>query len=121
MGYASKLGLYDMKLMKDFDSLPEAEKRKIYISKDELKKIWEHEFESEKLERIKDLFVFGCATGLRESDFSEIKPENIQKEEFSLISIKLKKLLVIPFNFYSREVLKKYNKNMKMITTKSTA
>lgn len=109
MGYASKLGLYDMKLMKDFDSLPEAEKRKIYISKDELKKIWEHEFESEKLERIKDLFVFGCATGLRESDFSEIKPENIQKEEFSLISIKLKKLLVIPFNFYSREVLKKYN------------
>ena len=74
-----------------------------------MKRIWEYKFTNSKLERVKDLFVFACATGLRESDFSEIKPENIQKEDFSLISIKLKKQLIIPFNSYSREILKKYN------------
>ncbi|MEA5459861.1 tyrosine-type recombinase/integrase [Arcicella sp. LKC2W] len=109
MGYASKLNLFNKDILKNFDSLPEADTFKVYISQEELKKIWEYKFQNERLERVRDLFVFGCATGLRESDFSEIKPENVKKDEFQLISIKLKKLIIVPINKYSKAVLDKYN------------
>jgi integrase len=107
--YASKYKLFNSAILDDFDRLKEYETHTIYITKEELKTIWEFEFSNERLERVRDLFVFACSTGLRESDFSIVKPENIKNDELFITTVKTSDPLIIPLNSYSRAVLKKYD------------
>jgi integrase len=107
--YASKHKLFNSAILDDFDRLKEYETHTIYITKEELKTIWEFEFNNERLERVRDLFVFACSTGLRESDFSIVKPENIKNDELFITTVKTSDPLIIPLNSYSRAVLKKYD------------
>ncbi|MEP5942352.1 tyrosine-type recombinase/integrase, partial [Maribacter dokdonensis] len=54
----------------------------IYLSLAELKQIENTDLtNSPRLDRIRDLFLIGCFTGLRFSDFIQIKPENIITEK----------------------------------------
>lgn len=108
--YASKFKLFDVSILNDFDRLKEYETHIVYVTKEELKKLWEHKFTSDRLERVRDLFVFACATGMRESDFSNIKPENVKNGELNFTTIKTHDPLVIPINSYSGAVLEKYEK-----------
>ena len=107
--YASKHKLFNSAILDDFDRLKEYETHTIYITKEELKTIWEYKFENERLERVRDLFVFACSTGLRESDFSIVKPENIKNDQLFITTVKTSDPLIIPLNSYSRAVLKKYD------------
>ena len=107
--YASKRKLFNSSVLDDFDRLKEYETHTIYITKEELKTIWEYKFENERLERVRDLFVFACSTGLRESDFSIVKPENIKNDQLFITTVKTSDPLIIPLNSYSRAVLKKYD------------
>jgi integrase len=108
--YASKFKLFDVSILNDFARLKEHETHIVYVTKEELKKLWEHQFTSNRLERVRDLFVFACATGMRESDFSNIKPENVKNGELNFTTIKTHDPLVIPINSYSGAVLEKYEK-----------
>lgn len=108
--YAAKFKLFDASILGDFARLKEYETHIVYVTKEELKKLWEYQFTNERLERIRDLFVFACATGMRESDFSNIKPENIKNGELNFTTIKTHDPLVIPINSYSGAVLEKYGK-----------
>jgi integrase len=108
--YASKFKLFDVFILNDFARLKEHETHIVYITKEELKKLWEYQFTNERLERIRDLFVFACSTGMRESDFSNIKPENVKNGELNFTTIKTHDPLVIPINSYSGAVLEKYGK-----------
>jgi integrase len=107
--YASKHKLFNLAILDNFDRLKEYETHTIYITKEELKTIWEFDFNNERLERVRDLFVFACSTGLRESDFSIVKPENIKNDELFITTVKTSDPLIIPLNSYSRAVLKKYD------------
>jgi site-specific recombinase XerD len=67
---------------------------------------------SPRLERARDLFVLGCATGLRFSDYSVINQSNI-KGDFLVISTEKTDVQVrIPLNDYSRAILRKYPKGL---------
>lgn len=92
-----------------FKSLTE-ESENIYLTKDELKKFYEYDFSSrESLERVRDLFIVGCWTGLRYSDLSQITPDKIKD---NLIHIKQRKTggkVIIPLHYTVREILKKYD------------
>lgn len=108
--YCSNHGVFDISVIKEFKKLEEKEVDKIYITIEELEKLWQYDFKEDKrLERVRDLFVFGCATGLRESDFSNIKPVNIKGNEIKLQIIKMPKPLIIPLNRYSKAILDKYD------------
>ena len=62
---------------KRFKTLRE-EADNVYLSIDELQKIEKIDLKaSPKLEKVRDLFLIGCYTGLRFSDFTQINPENI--------------------------------------------
>ncbi|WP_295667957.1 site-specific integrase, partial [uncultured Mucilaginibacter sp.] len=51
----------------------------VYLDKSELKKLYELDLSKEtRLERVRDLFLVGCWTGLRFSDFNDISPKNIK-------------------------------------------
>lgn len=53
----------------------------IYLNENDLNKLIALDFTNKpNLERIRDLFLIGCYTGLRYSDFSEIQPANIAKD-----------------------------------------
>lgn len=96
---------------KKFKTLKE-ETDTVYLTKDELEKIQNKDFSKNKtLEKVKDLFLVGCFTGLRFSDFTQIKKENIQLDK-SLIQIITKKTnerVSIPIHKVVKEILDKYN------------
>lgn len=67
-----------------------------------------------KLERVRDLFLIGCYTGLRFSDFTQIQPENINKDN-TMIFIRTQKTserVAIPLHKTVRKILKKHNNKL---------
>jgi integrase len=75
----------------------------IYLSKEELEKIRLIDLtDKPTLERVRDLFLIGCYTGLRYSDFTKIRPENIKNEAggtyINIITQKTTTKVVIPLN-----------------------
>ncbi|MEE1961995.1 site-specific integrase [Allomuricauda taeanensis] len=84
----------------------------VYLNVDELKKIEEADLSaSPNLDRTKDLFLIGCYTGLRFSDFTQIKPENIDHEK-SILQIRTQKTgqrVSIPLHPTVKRIIQKYN------------
>ncbi len=60
--------------------IPEEESDAIYLTHDEIAKIYQTDLTDHPcLTEYRDLFVLACLTGLRFSDFSTLKPEDLQK------------------------------------------
>jgi len=91
---------------------PQEKADTIYLNIDELKKIENKDLsKNKKLDQVRDLFLIGCYTGLRFSDFSQIKPENIITDK-SMIQIRTHKTgerVSIPLHPTVKKILKKYN------------
>lgn len=69
-------------------SKPKEETYSVYLNSDELKKIYKCDLSDEpRLDRVRDLFLIGCCTGLRFSDLSLLSSDNIDNVE-SVITIK---------------------------------
>lgn len=90
---------------------PKEKVSNIYLTLEELTELWNLDFSKEpRLEKVRDLFLFGCFTGLRFSDFSTVKKENINLRE-EVIEIETKKtgeLVSIPILPITRAILNKY-------------
>ena len=95
----------------------------IYLSVEELKKIEELDLKaSPRLEKVKDLFLIGCYTGLRFSDFTQIKPENIVSNN-TVIEVRTKKTsqrVSIPLHKTVRNIIEKYNNKLPKAYTNQT-
>jgi len=86
----------------------------IYLSEMELEKIYNHDFNGNKrLQQARDLFILGCWTGLRFSDFSRLKLENIINEDIKTRTEKTNCNVVIPIHPMIRGILKKYENTAK--------
>lgn len=86
----------------------------VYLTTDEIIKLYHFGLSNNKrLEQVRDLFVFGCLVGLRYSDYSDIKPENIKEiDGEKYIDIRAKKTgnrVVIPCNPIVLDIFKKYS------------
>ncbi|MBV5316059.1 MAG: site-specific integrase [Prolixibacteraceae bacterium] len=79
-----------------------------FLTWEELMKIFDLEINNPKLERVRDLFCFGCFTGLRFSDIINLKQENISRDTIQIETIKTKGKTTIPLNQYSRIIYEKY-------------
>jgi integrase len=70
------------------------------------------------LERVRDLFVIGCTTGLRISNYNKIKRQDIFENEIRVPDAKdPNKQLVIPLNPISKQIFEKYDFNLPSIST----
>jgi len=68
---------------------------------------------NERLEKVRDLFVFGCATGMRYSNYSKVEKKDILNGVIKVRDAKNKdKSLEIPLNDFSNYILKKYDYNL---------
>jgi integrase len=90
---------------------PVEEPDKIYLNGNELERLYNLDLRKDKqLESIRDLFIISCFTGLRFSDYSELKPENIiDGNKVKIRTNKTNDLVIIPLHHYVREILKRYN------------
>ncbi|TXE12922.1 site-specific integrase [Seonamhaeicola algicola] len=95
----------------------------VYLSVDELAKIEKIDLSSSpRLDKVRDLFLIGCYTGLRFSDFIQIRPENIVSNN-TVIEIRTQKTgqrVSIPLHKTVRSILKKYNNQLPKAYTNQT-
>ncbi len=95
-------------------SVGKTETDNVYLNVADLKKLVTLDLSSRPaLDRVRDLFIIAAYTGLRFSDFSTLKPENIQimggKRIFNVLTKKTKDRLVIPIHPLVEDVLEKYS------------
>lgn len=68
------------------------------------------------LERARDLFCFGCFTGLRFSDIASLDTNNIKENEIQVRTQKTKDMLSIPLIPQAVAILKRYNNSLPVIS-----
>lgn len=88
---------------------------KIYLSQNELTNIYKLDLgEDKRLEKVRDLFIIACYTGLRFSDLMQIRKENIINDgkQIKIRTEKTSELVVIPMHKYVTEILVKYSGNL---------
>lgn len=81
----------------------------IYLNETELDLIQKLDLTNRPaLERVRDLFIVGCWTGLRFGDLSRIRPENIKDNLIHTTQSKTGDRVVIPLHSVVSNILKKY-------------
>ncbi|MBI5219903.1 MAG: site-specific integrase [Bacteroidia bacterium] len=80
----------------------------IFLTWTELMHLYKLKISKKYLEQVRDVFCFGCFTGLRYSDVYNLKRSNIKKDVIEITTIKTSDALKIELNDYSRAILKKY-------------
>jgi len=67
--------------------------------------------ENMKYDRVRDLFLIGCYTGLRFSDLSQLTPDKFIKDgtQLKVKTIKTGETVIIPLHWTIKEILTKYN------------
>ena len=95
-------------------SYSEEETESVYLTEAELKRLYKFDLsKNKKLEQARDLFIIGAFTGLRFSDYSNIKPENIKATEsgynIDIITQKTKERVVVPCDKIVLEIFEKYS------------
>ena len=95
-------------------SKPKEETTSVYLNNDELLKIYDCDFSKKrKLDRVRDIFLIGCYTGLRFSDLSQLKYDNIGGDgTITVKTVKTGKTVVIPIHTVVRTILAKYNNEL---------
>lgn len=82
----------------------------IFLTWDELMRIYNHPFElGSTLDKARDFFCFCSFTSLRYSDAFSLKRSQCHSGKIHLYSIKTNKEIVIELNKYSKAILDKYN------------
>ncbi|HMG67351.1 MAG TPA: phage integrase SAM-like domain-containing protein, partial [Chitinophagaceae bacterium] len=83
----------------------------IYLTTDEINLLWNLDLSKDKsLEETRDLFVLGCITGLRYSDYSKIKKEQVDEFKLHVKTVKGGKQLEVNIRDpKAQAIIKKYN------------
>ena len=85
----------------------------IFLSKDELRNLEQHQFASERLQQVADMFIFCCYTGLAYTEMATLKESNIQTgfDDNKWLYIrrqKTKKSYEVPLLSKASDILDKY-------------
>lgn len=88
------------------------ETHSIYLSIIDIARIYYFRGLTKKQERIKDLFVVGCLTGLRYSDYSTLTSSNFRDGFITKATKKTKVTVVIPVHDFVQEIFDKYQGNI---------
>lgn len=82
----------------------------VYLNEVELQHLFQMDLsQSPKLDRVRDLFLIGCWTGLRFSDFTNLKPENISGNTAKIRTQKTGQIVTIPIHPVVKSILEKYS------------
>lgn len=89
----------------------------VYLNLAEIKEIQNLDLSAApRLDRVRDMFVIGCFTGLRYGDLTNIKPQNIENGMIEITQAKTGNVVVIPFTNDVLQILEKYQNTMPKIS-----
>lgn len=112
MKWSYERGYHDNLEFKKFKSIQNTIEV-IYLTMDELMSLYNYQFESKRLEHVRDFYCFGCFTGLRFSDLKKLKESNVYDEHL-LLNIQKTKTTdhKIPLNNFAKAILAKYENTL---------
>ncbi|WP_240471871.1 tyrosine-type recombinase/integrase [Flavobacterium aquatile] len=101
----------------DFKKVERVVTNQIALTIEDLKIILQHEFDSKKLEKVRDVFVFACVTGMRFGELSLITKSNIVNGHIILKEEKdqNKEAREIPLTKIAGDLLTKYEYKLPLI------
>ena len=90
--------------------LKDTQKKIIFRTWEEVNKLREFKIPPTKqaLERVRDVFLFQCFTGLRYSDVFNLRRSDIKGDYIEVTTVKTSDSLIIELNDHSRAILEKY-------------
>ena len=90
--------------------LKDTQKKVIFLTPTEFKQFREYQIPEQKkyLERVRDVFLFQCFTGLRYSDVENLKKSDIRDNFIEVTTVKTSDSLKIELNQHSKGILDKY-------------
>ena len=90
--------------------LKSTQKKIIFLTWDELNRLREFKipFSKQALERVRDVFLFQCFTGLRYSDVFNLRRSDIKDDHIEVTTVKTSDSLIIELNNHSKAILDKY-------------
>ena len=106
-GYTTNKG-HEHRKFQTISETPET----VYLNDSELLTLYEKDLsKNPRLDRVRDLFVIGCYTGLRFSDLSQLTPDKFTEDgtRLKIKTIKTGEIVVIPLHWTIKEILQKYN------------
>jgi integrase len=101
----------------EFKKVDKVITNQIALTIEDLNKLMDHNFKTFKLEKVRDVFVFQCLTGMRFGELSLISKSNIINDTFILKEDKdkNKKTREIPLTKLSKYILEKYDYELPLI------
>jgi integrase len=91
----------------------EEEVDNIYLTKEEIKKFYDYDFsDNPRLEKVRDIFIVGCWTGLRFSDLSQVNKDNINGKILRIRQSKTGRIVNIPIHVQVWSIMKKYDMDL---------
>ncbi|MEI6765966.1 MAG: site-specific integrase [Bacteroidota bacterium] len=85
----------------------------IYLSEQELDLLYNLPLDySKRLDKARDLFIVGCYTGLRFSDFSQLRPENFNNGVIKIRTQKTDEVVVVPVHQRVSAIMEKYSNEL---------
>jgi len=101
------------KVIGSFDcniSLAENDIDIIFLNEDEVKQLSKLELKEESLTRVRDVFVFGCFTGMRYGDIKKLKKSDVNGGNIRYFNQKsgTTSVMIVPLLPQAKEILDKY-------------
>jgi integrase len=117
---ATKLGLNIHLMFREYKVL-KTKSKKEYLNEEEIQLLWDLDLSDKKrLERVRDIFLVCCYTGVRFSEYKNLKKENIELgkngKSINYYSKKTKKYVHTICNDITFDLLKKYRFNLPHIS-----
>ena len=109
--WAFKKGLHQNNAYDSYKpKLKSTQKKIIFLTWEELNKLREFEIPATKqaLDRVRDVFLFQCFTGLRYSDVFNLRRSDIKGDHIEVTTVKTSDSLIIELNNHSKAILDKY-------------
>ena len=109
--WAFKKGLHQNNAYDSYKpKLKSTQKKIIFFTWEELNKLREFEIPAAKqaLDRVRDVFLFQCFTGLRYSDVFNLRKSDIKGDHIEVTTVKTSDSLIIELNKHSKAILDKY-------------
>lgn len=108
LGYARKHGIKVNNSYRDF-TIKREKLEVIALTQEEFDSLLNEDLtDNKRLGKVRDIFCFACATGLRYSDIAQLRREHITDNFIKLTIKKTKTELTIPLNSISASILEKY-------------
>ena len=109
--WAFKKGLHQNNAYDSYKpKLKSTQKKIIFLTWEELNRLREFEIPAAKqaLDRVRDVFLFQCFTGLRYSDVFNLRRSDIKGDHIEVTTVKTSDSLIIELNNHSKAILNKY-------------